>query len=304
MENYRGYTNKLLPNAASLEAQNNMLKDKSDFHAYQRKLKLTGNMQGWSKLLQDNTIEIKSEEDITKLSEELKSLKEENDDAIKKRIAFDKAYDNYIKGKAATVYLMTSMFNFPTLSNQMNEQAGEHPSALWNLITKKFLTSGIASLECVKKEFANCMLKNIQQSPDKWFDELEVLTERIKDIDPEEQVSEKALSTHILNNVPKEYQTKVLIIKDKNEYWTDIESIKKGISDFWEENFANVHSTNANNEVGFEEVAAYNVSTNERRYSIPKCNHCGKPGHLEEKCWFKNNNSNHRDSWKVNIHKS
>jgi len=74
MENYRGYTNKLLPNAASLEAQNNMLKDKSDFHAYQRKLKLTGNMQGWSKLLQDNTIEIKSEEDITKLSEELKSL--------------------------------------------------------------------------------------------------------------------------------------------------------------------------------------------------------------------------------------
>ena len=74
--------------------------------------------------------------------------------------------------------------------------------------------------------------------------------------------------------------------------------------DIWEENFANVHSTNANNEVGFEEVAAYNVSTNERRYSIPKCNHCGKPGHLEEKCWFKNNNSNHRDSWKVNIHKS
>ena len=37
----------------------------------------------------------------------------------------------------------------------------------WNLITKKLLTSRIASLERVKKEFANCMLKNVQQSPGK-----------------------------------------------------------------------------------------------------------------------------------------
>ena len=71
-----------------------------------------------------------------------------------------------------------------------------------------------------------------------WSQFFDVLTECINIFDPGEEEIEKAFATHNLKHCPKEEcYIKVTVMKDKQEYWLNIDSIEKGISNFLEENF-------------------------------------------------------------------
>ena len=83
---------------------------------------------------------------------------------------------------------------------------GDAKKAWDNLITK-YEPKTTASLVQVKLEFAENKLSDPSKDPDEWISSLERLRQRLKDM--KSPISDMDLIIHILNNVPKEYETLV-----------------------------------------------------------------------------------------------
>ena len=77
----------------------------------------------------------------------------------------------------------------------------------WENLTKRYESSTPATLMQLKLEFAESCLQDSTKDPDKWVLHLERLRQRLKDLNS--PILEQDMIIHIINNLPKEYETLV-----------------------------------------------------------------------------------------------
>ena len=72
----------------------------------------------------------------------------------------------------------------------------------WDELLAKFEVDSSATKVDLKKEFTNCVLKDITDPPDVWICKLEIIRERLKNMHSD--MTDEDFMIHILNNCPKE----------------------------------------------------------------------------------------------------
>ena len=150
-------------------------------------------------------------------------------------------------------------------------------------------------------------MKSKKIDPDDWFAELEMLNEQLEEIDVDFMKSEKELAAHILQNLPKGYNTVKKFIKMGDNYLNDLEKVQKQVSKHWKSNFRKKSSKYETSDDSSNDSSDDDSSRDERKgkgkkdklalqvteekkdrrnqYGILICGHCNKPGHGMANCW-------------------
>jgi hypothetical protein len=75
----------------------------------------------------------------------------------------------------------------------------------WHMLEQRFEPKTSSRLVSLRKEFNLCALKNVNQDPDKWINELEILRRKLEAMN--HQMTDLDMIIHILNNLPSEYES-------------------------------------------------------------------------------------------------
>ena len=125
---------------------------------------------------------------------------DETKDEDKKEILFRKAneavYDELILAMMDDV-----CFNIVCNAKSSKLPDGDARQAWKDLLSKFEVDSSATKVE-LKKEFSDCILKDKADPPDEWICKLEILRERLKNMNS--NMSDEDFMIHILNNCPKE----------------------------------------------------------------------------------------------------
>jgi hypothetical protein len=126
----------------------------------------------------------------------------------------------------------------------------------------------------------DCTIGSINENVEEWFLELEYWNTRMGKIKQSYMRDDLQMKAHIIDQLPKAYEA--VKVKLSGAYTTmSMEAFKRIILDFWKR-----HSKSDNNKV---------MSHSEVK---EKCGHCGKAGHLQDKCWSKPENKHLRPNGK------
>ena len=88
----------------------------------------------------------------------------------------------------------------------------------WSRLSTKYAAKTTPSLLWIKRELLKCVLKDGREDPDVWITKLEDYRAQINEmVEESDQMSEKEMMIHILNNVPKAYDIEVAKFEDKLE---------------------------------------------------------------------------------------
>ena len=174
--------------------------------------------------------------------------------------------------------------------SRTTERPGGDASVAWRNLKQKYKETTITDKEELKTEFNNRML-HTGEDPSDWMYELEVLRMKINDIKANE-VSEQDIITHVLHNLPIEYENFVMKQHDIMAALPSGEEMNydKFEADISEHHRRLVRLRRVNNR---EENFAYSLNKSPKLKSpFPRrfkgrCRHCGVIGHKEAQCWKK-----------------
>jgi hypothetical protein len=95
----------------------------------------------------------------------------------------------------------------------------------WKSLQEGFEPKTSSSLVLLKKEFNLCALRRTDKDPDKWITQLLLLRQRLKGMG--HQMTDLDVVIHILNNLPKEYESVVESLETDidNDIHVDIEQV-------------------------------------------------------------------------------
>jgi len=142
----------------------------------------------------------------------------------------------------------------------------------WSRLENKYKPKTNASKVQLKLQFQQLKLKSVQEDPDEWITELEVLRSRIEDLGL--KISDKDMKIHILSNLPEEYDTIVTIIEEDLDKY-DLDQIRDKLT----VRYAKLNEITEENQ-NEEEVEAALVTGKFKG----RCYHCGKFGHKSNEC--------------------
>jgi hypothetical protein len=96
----------------------------------------------------------------------------------------------------------------------------------WKSLQERFEPKTLSSLVLLKKEFNLCALKRTDKDPDEWITQLLLLRRRLKGM--EHQMTDLDVVIHILNNLPREYESVIesLDTDIENYVHVDIEQFR------------------------------------------------------------------------------
>jgi gag-polypeptide of LTR copia-type len=119
---------------------------------------------------------------------------------LKARTANDKAY-------CALTLTYSEAKAFRIVNNsKTNELPSGSPSLAWSKLKTRFEPQTGATLTQLKKEFTSCKLQK-GESPDDWIEKLESIRNTIEQILGKPHIDDTNMMLHILNNLPKDYET-------------------------------------------------------------------------------------------------
>jgi hypothetical protein len=75
----------------------------------------------------------------------------------------------------------------------------------WHMLEQRFEPKTSSRLVSLRKEFNLCALKNVNQDPEEWINELEILRRKLEALN--HQMTDLDMIIHILNNLPSEYES-------------------------------------------------------------------------------------------------
>ena len=96
---------------------------------------------------------------------------------------------------------------------------------MWKKVSRKFEPNTEASKTRLRKKFAKFKLYDITRNPEEWVTELDLLRGDLQKLYV--HIDNSEIMTHILSNLPEEYQTAVEILEEKLYYKDDSLTIEK-----------------------------------------------------------------------------
>ena len=103
----------------------------------------------------------------------------------------------------------TGKIAYKLIDNCKTDDFPEGNSALaWKKLMSKYAPTTAPSLCKLEREFHNSKL-DINKDPEEWIIELETINDKLACIAEEHKYTEKKIITHILNNVPEEYELEI-----------------------------------------------------------------------------------------------
>lgn len=189
----------------------------------------------------------------------------------------------------------SDIVNFGLLEDAVTDRLKGGDAALaWKKLQRKHDPSTKANLVQLQREFTNCVLTDVKKDPEEWISELEVLRRRLKACG--DHMDESRLITHIISNLPPEYDGIVDQIEtdlDKAYCTVDIEDVRERLRNKYQKmkmRWGKSTVTTAGNTSKSTEK-----STDEKALSSKegkgRCWTCGKYGHKSRDCTEKNNNN-------------
>ena len=157
--------------------------------------------KGYKHLLVDKDVKIPKASDPAPISEEDKKISDLNEDAYGDLIS---AMDLKKEGGKVAFNVIKGTKN--------QEYPNGNVQAAWKALEDKYNPKTAPSLSKVHKEFYGAKLKR-NKDPDVWITYLEDLRTQLADMVA--PVDDRQFIIQIMNNLPKDYQTMVLIIEQK-----------------------------------------------------------------------------------------
>jgi hypothetical protein len=128
------------------------------------------------------------------------------------------AKEEEVKTKNSAGYVellmaMTDEISFAIVDEAKNEEfPGGDLAKAWKGLMDTFEPSTASTKVMLKKQFYSTKLSDAGRDPDEWITELELLRQRLKSL--KVHVDDEDLVIHILNNLPKEYDSLVESIEE------------------------------------------------------------------------------------------
>lgn len=189
-----------------------------------------------------------------------------------------------------TLSTTTMAFKIVKSSKTEDLPAGDLKLAWANLKAEWEPTTTGARVNLVK-ELVKYKLENVKYNITDWLTNLDLL--RVRLLDMKHNISDEYLITHILANLPAEYNEKVSALQtDLRKGTLDLKELKIQLK----EKYDMMAATNGWTE---EEMALMTVVTPKKGQSKGgpfrkpfkgSCHHCGKQGHKSQDCWDKDEN--------------
>ena len=264
-------------------------------------------MKGYKSVLLGKEIAPKDDEEFdenTPQGKEKKRLREANESAFTDLILS-------IDGTSANGRVA---FNLIRLSKTKDRVDGDARMA-WMRLQNKYATKSAPSLIALKKEFTNSRLESRMNDPDIWIGNLEDLRIRIEQ--QGSSMNDLDFMIHILNNLPKDYEISQAKLEDRlgddidpltiEEIRTELNlkfqrmNLNRVVDDDEDEEETALFAGNFKGtcykcgKIGHKKIDCQEYQENDlsgtrrnfNNWSNEKCAHCGKMGHISDKCWFK-----------------
>jgi len=177
-------------------------------------------------------------------------------------------------------------FNIVKMCKDKNYPEGNARDA-WLKLSNKYVSKSSQTLVKLKNEFANCKLKKENEDPDEWITKLEEIQARLFE-DFNSIISEEDLMIHIMNNLPKYYETTVEILEKRVGVAKDPLTLDELRNDL------NLKFAKSND----EDSDAEDDAEKEQDHALVagnfkgRCRACGKYGHKARDCYSKNSTNN------------
>jgi gag-polypeptide of LTR copia-type len=159
-----------------------------------------------------------------------------------------------------------------------DEFPGGDLSKAWKAPLDTFEPSTAATKDMLKKQFYLNKLSDAGRDPDEWITELEILRQRLKSL--KVNVDDEDLVIHILNNLPKEYDSLVESIEENLNKGADEEVTVKRVRERVRARFRRMALRHSDPDTQ-EDVALLASGKKVKT----RCGQCGKIGHKKEDCW-------------------
>ena len=280
------------------------LRSRRYFPIWKQKMLSSASSKGFDKYLL-NDVQVKTEAEIDTKETEYINEADDNVRRVKKGELVQMKRER--KKSLAAAAALTSSVRSKDLKTLAKCKLD--PKKMFDTICKKYGSEEDTDLSDLLDDFNDCTLKSKKCDPEDWYAELEQINEQLSEIDTAFMKSDKEVTAHILNNLPKGYKAIKTIIQMNDNYLDDLGKVKKQITKHWKANFRkksrkskydSSSDDSSSNSESSEEIKkkrsknkkkdqyALNIQVQEDRrnqYGIIICGHCGKPGHGRENCW-------------------
>ena len=125
----------------------------------------------------------------------------------------------------------------------------------------------------MKSKFQKTRLVDVGDDPNNWIRQLELIKRQLNILG--DKLDEEDLMLHILNNMPSKYGN---VVQTSEEDLTDGELTMSKLTKRIRNRYCQLKKENDDDQE--EQVALY-----AKKGGRPKCNHCGKIGHMSKDCW-------------------
>ena len=278
-----------------------------DWTVWEEKFLAKANSKGYRKVLLGAEVAPSDSQEFDESTAEGRTMK-------RIREANESAYTDLILSIDGSTATGRVAFNLVRLSKTENLAYGDARMA-WLKLQNKYATKSAPTLMALIKEFNNSRLSNKRDDPDVWIGHLEDL--RIRKEQQGSVTTDKEFMMHVLNNLPKEYETQQSMLEKRLKDVEDPLAIEEIRTDL---NLCYQRLTQrkvADDDKDDEENALFggglkgtchgcgkvghkrsdcpeNDQSNKsgarrgfKNRSNKKCIHCGKVGHKPENCWVK-----------------
>ena len=132
--------------------------------------------------------------------------------------------------------------------------------------------------------FLTCKMKNDKADPDEWFQRLDHLRRRLRDMG--DNMSDDDMIAQLLAFIPDSYSELVTTLSNNVATMT-LDGVRDSVREYYQRKFAPTekYEFGADTTTKSEDKA---LNAESKTKFNGNCNHCGKQGHMEKDCWIKN----------------
>ena len=155
----------------------------------------------------------------------------------------------------------------------------------WNILKDRYESSESMDLIELLERFSASRLKDINQNPELWIQDLEYLRKRIENAGGSRK-DDMELISHIIIHTPSQYQVPIEVLSASRSSLT-LDQVKKHLYTYWKRYFKSGELTE---KMGPPKTEALNAEVSKKKpWKKFKgyCNNCGRQGHKAATCYAK-----------------